>query len=241
MSQLIAELNPFSSRFVSPASCDFVADENNGQLLDDGEAKLRRFRSLQIIGPHGSGKSATAVELARRIRNRLAIVLYTVRIQHRWRRGPHVSTMALDQREAGQARWQARWGTDAAPRRISILDGLETLSLLHRILVLRALRRNSDYVIVTTHRRFLWIRPTLILRPSPEQFRAIAHRLLRHHPHSIDNKMIDSIYRHCGGNYRTGLARLYDEFSAVSALPQNPETERHGYVRVNDSSASIHR
>ena len=194
-------INPFSSRFVSPFSCEFIEDQANGYCVDEIASQLMLSKCVQIVGPHGCGKSTFAWQVAKRLEKHVRqIRVVTMRPQGRWRGKIDVVTQSPG--DMAQQR---------ALKNLYIVDGLEQLSAVSRNGLVHALKSGNNYSLLTTHRPLWFVRTRVAMRPSEELFRKMALALASGTDFQLTDELIASVYDQCGGNYRHGLSLLYDE------------------------------
>ena len=161
----IAPINPFSSRFISPLTSDYLQHESERQKLDQAVRQIQDEKFLQIVGQHGSGKTMAAIEIAKRIGEGCeAIRLITVKPGMSWLHSIIVSDQ-LDDHTTSQGLETAKRKTE-----VTILDGLEQLNFVARICLIMSLRNSSDYVIVTTHRPLWFLGTPIHVRPDTRTF-----------------------------------------------------------------------
>lgn len=188
----VARANPFSTRFVRPGSIDYVFGEGEsaGRLV----ARLRAAGwQGEIVGPHGSGKSALLAALIPEIR-RAGKTPLLVELHDGQRRLPiNLSELAVD--------------TEFALNTVLIVDGYEQLGFWARFRLASFRRRGGIGLLVTAHRSvgFCELYST---RPTVELALKIIARLAADVPHADIQRAFDRR----GGNIREMLFDLYDLF-----------------------------
>jgi hypothetical protein len=195
------DLNPFSSRFVSPLTCQFVGDQKLRGEIEFLVDAIAQKGCAQIVGPHGTGKTTLAVQSANKLSDRFRSgrIITIRRSQAVWPVEISVTSQILFENESDS------WGP-----KLVVLDGLEQLSLLHQCYLLRSFRQRKVSLIVTSHRPVWLIRDRITLEPSAEQFQSIARMLVSQTGFKLEDEVINSVYFRCLGNYRDGLSLLYD-------------------------------
>ena len=186
--------NPFSTRFVRPGSFDYVFEEG-----EDAGRLVARLRAAawqgEIVGPHGSGKSALLATLIPEIR-RVGKIPLLVELHDGQRRLPaNLSGLALN---------------GLALNSVLIVDGYEQLGFgaRFRLAFFRRWcfrRRRGIGLLVTAHRSvgFCELYRT---RPSVELAAKIVERLLA----NVPREDIQRAFDRRDGNIRETLFDLYD-------------------------------
>jgi hypothetical protein len=179
--------NPFCTRRVRPGAIPFIfpTDQNVDSLIE----RLRQsgWRG-QIIGPHGSGKSALLAALTPALERPITITLHDGQ-----RRLP------LDLRRDPRLH----------PPVVLIVDGYEQLSYWSRWRLKQCCRRRRLGLLVTTHRRAGL--PTLYqTAATPELARQIVADLLGDRDWPFTTDEVSQCLRRHGGNLREMLFDLYD-------------------------------
>jgi hypothetical protein len=127
--------NPFATRYVRPGALPFLFPAGGG--LDDLLGRLRRQGWWgQVVGPHGSGKSA------------LAAALVAALPAHG--RRPVAACLHTDRRRLPVGLWDDLCA--AGPAAVVVIDGYEQLGFWARRAVRSACRRAGAGLLVTTHR-----------------------------------------------------------------------------------------
>ena len=182
--------NPFSTRHVRPGSVDYVFGEG-----EDAGRIVARLRAAgwrgEIVGPHGSGKSALLAALIPEIRRAGKVPL-------------------LVELHDGQRRLPMRLSR-LASKHVLIVDGYEQLGFWarFRLASLRRwhFRRGVIGLLVTSHRSagFPKLHRT---RPTVELAARIVERLAA----DVPREDIQRAFDRQGGNIRETLFDLYDLF-----------------------------
>jgi len=187
--------NPFSSRRVRPGAIPylFAGGESAAELI--GRLEASGWWG-QIVGPHGSGKSALLATLAPAIE---ATGRSTLRIELR----DGCRRLPLDVRRA-----VADEGCQ-----VVIVDGYEQLGRLARFGLKRLCRRAGLGLLVTAHADVglpLLCRTTADLATAGQ----IVARLQQGTPSPVDTGDVAAAFARRGGNLREVLFDLYDLYEA---------------------------
>jgi len=185
--------NPFSTRRVRPGAAPYLFPP--GLSVESLVDRLRRFDWMaQIIGPHGSGKSAL-----------LAALLPAIE-----QAGRQTVLVTLHD---GQRR------LPLSPRRdvprpattLLVIDGYEQLNRWNRWQLRRFCRRHAAGLLVTAHESVGL--PTLFhAAPTPELFaRIVEHLMAGRNPSFTSAELAECFSKH-RGNLREALFDLYDLF-----------------------------
>jgi hypothetical protein len=190
--------NPFSTRRVRPGAIayEYAAPAGRQAALARFEAAGRRG---QIVGPHGSGKSALLADLVRC-----------------WQRAGE--RVLLSELHDGQRRLPRRFWSDARRERPTLVavDGYEQLGFWARRGLRRFCRRGGIGLVVTAHKSMGF--PDLArCAPSLETVERLARGLLGGEAPWATSEMIAACFEKHGGNVREVLFDLYDRY----------EDERH--------------
>ena len=146
--------NPFAVTFVQPSvmSYRFVNDANSAEAL--AQQFLAAGGCGQIVGPHGSGKTTLTYGIERALFD----ITGQERLVHRVniRMGgqialprPAQSAFVPNQLPEESLKNQPAEGT---PKKLLILDGLEQLTWVQKLLLVKNCRRTGWEMLVTTHR-----------------------------------------------------------------------------------------
>jgi hypothetical protein len=183
--------NPFSTRCVRPGAVDyrFPAGHGADQLL----ARLEQNGwQGQIVGPHGSGKSALVATLREALEKRGRAALL-VELHDAQRRLP-LSRRRLRELAAGT---------------VVIVDGYEQLGWWSRSGLRRFCRRKGLGLVVTSHRSVAF--PDLFrTTTSLSLAREIVDQLAGQDPSPFTGAELEERFLQHGGNLREVLFDLYD-------------------------------
>ena len=183
--------NPFSTRCVRPGAIPyrFPAGQSVAELL----ARLERNGwQGQIVGPHGSGKSALVATLQQALQARGRATLL-IELHDAERRLP-VSRRRMGELPSGT---------------VVIVDGYEQLGRSSRFLLKRLCRRKGLGLIVTSHRSVAF--PDLFrTTTSLALAREIVDQLLRQGPRPLTDADVSERFVQHEGNMREVLFDLYD-------------------------------
>ena len=183
--------NPFSTRHVRPGAMAYRFSP--GQDVDGLVERLSKndWRG-QIVGPHGSGKSALTATLAEALRQagREALLIEL----HDGERRLPVSRAELKRLRRGS---------------VVIVDGYEQLARRRRALLRRFCRRRRLGLVVTSHASMG--NPDLVrTAPSLALAETMVEDLLRRSASTVDKDAIHQSFRRHEGNLREVLFDLYD-------------------------------
>jgi len=183
-------LNPFSTKFWSAGMIpfQFLEQEEHSEkkpAVKNLEALLsaaQAHRVCQIVGPHGSGKSALLQTLIKQYEKNGENVRYLL-FNEEQRHLPDGFTFPENQ--------------------LLIVDGFEQLLFRERL----SLLLRSKRLIVTVHRP-VWFVPVLY-RTQPEFsiFVQLTRQLV---PDPPEESILRAVYDRSGGNFRTAFFELYD-------------------------------
>jgi hypothetical protein len=188
--------NPFCTRRIRPGAIPFLFPD--GQ---DVETLVDRLRTHgwcgQIVGPHGSGKSALLATLIPAIE----------------RAGRHVTLVELHD---GQRRLPLRLGGRHRLREpaVLVIDGYEQLSRWNRWRLRRLCRRNNWGLVVTSHAS-VGLPPLWQTAVTSELAEAVVDTLLAGQSSPLSEQdLADCLSRH-QGDLREMLFDLYDRHEAL--------------------------
>lgn len=187
--------NPFSSRNVRPGAIPFVfaAGESARQVV-------QRLRAAhwwgQIVGPHGSGKSALVATLA----------------PHLVDAGRRLTCITLHDGQRN-LRALARDLAEIDETSLVVVDGYEQLSWFSRWRLKRQCQRKGSGLLVTSHATasLPWLYST---QPSLEMALQIVARLSQGSEPCIRREDVERLYAARRGDLRDVLFDLYDLYEA---------------------------
>jgi hypothetical protein len=190
--------NPFSTRCVRPGAIAYCFPQGV-----DAETLLIRLRENhwrgEIVGPHGSGKSALLATLI-------------PAIEHS---GKRVARVELHDGQRRLPVAPARMpGLDAST--VLVIDGFEQLSLANRFRVKRLTARRGAGLLVAAHAS-VGLPPLWTTSTDRELARRIVRRLLGESEPRIAPEEIDAAFSCHGGNLRETLFALYDLYESRRA------------------------
>jgi len=185
--------NPFAASRLRPGAIPYVfsAGLSRTQLLET----LRRNQWWgQIVGPHGSGKSALLAALLPAVRG-LGREPLLIELHDAQRRLP------VDLRRINVIRGET----------VVVVDGYEQLGLWSRWRLKRFCRRNDLGLVVTSHRP-LGLPELCRTQPSLELARQVVKQLLAERDWQVDDERLAAAFTRHRGNLRELLFELYDWF-----------------------------
>ena len=187
----LAAENPFSASRVRPGATPFIFDE-----LPSLDRLLEQLRASkywgQIVGPHGSGKSALLAALKAALESTGLEVLYI-------------------ELRAGQHRLPINLRKLAGATKISVIivDGYEQLGWLARMWLKRFCRRRKLGLLVSTHHP-AGLSTLATLRPSLTLAQKIVAQLQQGYPELVLPADVAACFAATYGNLRETLFALYD-------------------------------
>lgn len=185
-----AETNPFCSRFVRPGVLPFIFPEGESAAAVVERLAQNGWRG-EILGPHGSGKSALMAALIPAFEDAGRAVV-------------HVELH--DGQKTLPARFYRRLG--ATPQTVVTVDGCEQLSWWQRRKLFGFVRRAGAGVVATAHRT-VGLPELVVMRPTAElAVRLVAQLQLGRALVSEDE--VCQAFADQGGNLREMLFALYD-------------------------------
>jgi hypothetical protein len=192
-SALLPEDNPFASRRIRPGAISFLFPP--GESVEQLLARLESNGGWgQIIGPHGSGKSALLATLIPALESA----------------GWHVMLVALHD---GQRKLPPPLPhlPESDPPRLLVIDGYEQLGRWERAKAKRLCRKHEWGLLVTAHGPVKL--PDLFrTEPSPALARRIVDQLIGRLRVEISEEILQQLYaEHCG-DLRELLFSLYDQY-----------------------------
>jgi hypothetical protein len=185
----IGGVNPFSTRFTRPGGIPFRFPPGmSPELLVE---RLRQNNWWgQVLGGHGSGKSALIAALAPAIQ----------------RAGRQVILIELHD---AQRRMPADFGADVSRPTVMIVDGCEQLARWNRFRLKRLCRRWGLGLVVTSHRS-LGLPDLFHTAVGPELAQEIVRSLLADEASLVAAEEVAACMDHHQGNLREVLFDLYD-------------------------------
>jgi len=207
--------NPFSARSIRPGALPFLfpAGQSAAQLID--RLRLDHWWG-EIVGPHGSGKSALVAALIPAMEAAGGHVVL-VELHNGQRRLPHDFYRAIHKRgqnyfpEVSSPKRHAteRKENSSDPFCVVVVDGYEQLSFLSRFWLRRCCRRRRLGLLVTAHGS---VGLPELFRSAATLARAerIVSELLRGRPQHVSMQEVAERFSRYGGNLREMLFDLYD-------------------------------
>ena len=208
-------MNPFSSQFVNPLHGTYIAPDEfrsgsntNHKLLDILAKQVQETRLLQIVGPHGCGKSTLAYRLAIRSMKKFASVHSVI-----LRPGNRVWTKP-------EVQWNFQRPFDSFvendQNKLVIVDGIEAIGWITRQVFIRQLVSQNCNLLLTTHRNLWGIKTLVKLAPSVEHFCSIANELQEEYEKQISDAVLRKAFFDNRGNYRDAFWQLYDVWDKLN-------------------------
>ncbi len=199
--------NPFSASWIDPRQTEPVGLEPR-QLTRWLESLQQTRRPMQLVGPHGSGKTAALAALGRMLGQR------TTMWQSQW--------LCADRMPFGCA-----VGAIAAAQRptVWLIDGLDRWSRWKQRACGGLIQLKRHRAIATSHTIGPW--STLaVLEPSLAQLRELVAARVQQSPSHLrpPEGLLEQLYRYHGGNYRDVLFDLYDWWEARHGRHPDPRT-----------------
>lgn len=177
--------NPFATRHVAPGQIPyyFCNPDDFRRMIVRGDAASW---TGQIVGPHGSGKTTLVRHLSSHLQKHFSAIEFFI-----VRGIGEVQACRSMGATADQAFPPPQ--PDGDPRKLYVLDGIERLSWLQRLLLVADCRRKQIGLLVTSHRR---------LRGLPVFYET-----------SFDQERFEKILQHLGTEqYSDHYRRLANEF-----------------------------
>ena len=174
-------MNPFSTKFWSSGIIPFHFSEP-GENIDALLAKVQKYPTCQIVGPHGSGKSTLLLNLLKQYEKN------GNNVRHLFFNDQH-------QRIPGDVTF--------SESQTLFVDGFEQLSFKDRF---RLLIR-SERLIFTAHSP-VWFVP-ILYRTTP-QFSVFVQIVRQMSSDVPEEPTLRVVYDHSCGNFRTAFFELYD-------------------------------
>ena len=156
--------NPFSTRFLSPGQLSFVGLDDQA-LNELAEKLIQQNGNGQIVGPHGTGKTTLTFELQKRMAR-----LSDTDINYHFVRktiGPRRTIRTGKQASGFEDGEEPVFRQNQTPhsKTILVLDGIELLSWLQRIALIKTCLRKQIGLLVTSHRT-VWGLPLSLIHIS---------------------------------------------------------------------------
>lgn len=198
--------NPFSTKYTRPGAIPFwpVAGRTVPDLVDRFESAAI---SMQILGPHGVGKSTLANSIGQHWKS-LGLEVTSIEL--------HSGQRQLD-RSARAA--TSRCLTDVGQSRL-VIDGFEQLHWLERKRLLGKCRQRGVPALVTCHRS-LGLLTLIELVPDFDLFQRLVTQLTRDSGVEFAHEELRRRFSYHAGDFREALFDLYDswETRAQSCRP----------------------
>ena len=192
--------NPFETRYIRPSSIEFVPNGCDPITLSQQISQTKG--PFQIVGPHGSGKTTLTFEIAKHLLDLgIGARWITLRKQGRFRLPSvlHPTTPA----SAGSADTKSQ---------VIFVDGIETLTILNRAIMLKS-NSPANKIVVTTHRALYGVKQLFKTESTLAHFKMICEKLIGHIDDSWESK-IKAAFQNHGANIREALFELYDVFES---------------------------
>lgn len=187
---VVRQSNPFCTKYVRPGKIPFRFCGDT--VLDDLLEQVGCHDELQIVGPHGSGKSTLVSDLVDGLQERgYNVELHVLRDSQR----------ALS-RKSG-----------CATSQVIVVDGYEQLSWFSRWKLRKQRKRLAAKLIVTTHRD-IGFETLYSTRVSRDLFHELVGKLLGVQTKQTLEAAIEAAYQKHAPNVREMLFELYDSFDA---------------------------
>ena len=214
-------MNPFSSQFVNPQNAQFqtpcaIRDkyQSDGHAIEHLCNRITNAKVLQIVGPHGCGKSTLACSLASHLIEKFSS-LHSVILRRtsgfwqkpelQWNLNKPFEPLGL-----GSENYE----------RLIVIDGIEAIGPVSRRVFVRQLVNQNCRLLLTTHRRMWGINTLIKLTPTLEHFRQIVNVLQRPSDVHLSSQVIDKAFFDYDGNYRDAMWALYDQWEQAVAAQQ---------------------
>lgn len=207
--------NPFSTRFTRPGEIPYLFTEPSDLITLVESFKRNRWVG-QIVGPHGCGKTTLCHALASELCH-LFPILNHVTI----RSGREVHAMQL----AGSYTLKP---DKAATPKLTIVDGVERLSLLQQWMLISNLTQSKhigsnqqdhsdqparDALLITTHRQLKFVPVLRSIAPCLTTFENVARYL---NPDlQADEQELAEIWNQAKHNTREAIMTLYDRHESL--------------------------
>ncbi|MBN2578323.1 MAG: hypothetical protein JXB10_04970 [Pirellulales bacterium] len=192
----LPEDNPFSTRRIRPGALRFLFPP--GESVEQLIARLEENRGWgQIIGPHGSGKSALLATLIPALKAAgWHVVLFTLHDGQRKLPPPLPQLPECD------------------PPRLLAVDGYEQLARWERLKIRRLCRKHAWGLLVTAHGPVNL--PDLYrLEPTPALARRVVDELTGPRQNIVPEELLKRLYAEHRGDLRELLFSLYDHYEQL--------------------------
>ncbi len=202
--------NPFSTRFTRPDAVTYLFDSTDADsslvepttpkpcpLTEISNAFCQSGFIGQIVGPHGSGKTSLTHAIQRELRGTFEVVR---RLTVRNQRG--ISSIQT-----------AAENTCCSGRMLLIIDGVERLALLQRMMLVGYCKKSQSKpsqigLLITTHRRLAGVPVLFKTVPSLALLKQIVQNLAPEF--APEPELLASVFEQTNGNLREALMSLYD-------------------------------
>jgi len=184
-------VNPFATRFTRPGAMRFRCPES---LIDSLRKQLLCPEVVQIVGPHGSGKTTLAITLAREL------------LQH----GIPVQLVQAWSARAIGCRIYSRGPSSGS---VLFMDGFGKLNWLTRMSLRRYCCDNRVTLVPIVHRRLKGVPLLYATIPNAVEFAALSRWLQRNLPRPvISAELAKAAWIRHEGDYREAFMELYDHY-----------------------------
>ncbi|MDR2345019.1 MAG: hypothetical protein LBE18_03045 [Planctomycetaceae bacterium] len=187
--------NPFSTCNWQAGTIEYIFD--TGVDIKKIYEKLLKSGGIgQIIGQHGTGKSALLESLKNfLIKNGLNVNKNVLNSSQK--KLSHDFVLSLRKRDTNT---------------FYILDGYEQLTLLSKLKLRFVRYKNTAGFIFTSHRPAPFIPVIYRTIAKPEVFQNLVRNMIKNTNFYITDKKINQIFQETEGNFRNGFFKLYDLF-----------------------------
>ncbi len=192
--------NPFSARRVRPGAVSYLFGPGQDVATVVERLATANWQG-QIVGPHGSGKSAL-----------VAAVIPAIEAAG--------GTVRLVELHDGQRRLPDEFSRplDLSPGALLIVDGYEQLGTMARCQLSRLCRKGGWSLLVTSHTD-VGLADVWQTAPSSELARRVAARLMQGFPPLVTPDDVDRAYEAHGGDLRETFFALYDVYEQRRRQP----------------------
>jgi hypothetical protein len=199
MTRSLTQTNPFAARWIRPGAIPFLPPA--GATWTSLCRQVAAHRRLQLLGPHGVGKSTLLAHFVQRLREQGWNVEHVAIEPHGLAR-----VVAPVEEETNEAATAAR---HESQQRLLVIDGWQQLSAWRRL----RLSWSSRRLLATTHADLGW-QPLLQLQPDPELICTLSRHLQRNTERLVSDADARAAYERAAGNLREALFLLYDVYEA---------------------------